>query len=464
MDHLVEFLSFCRSWIWSPPLLLLILGTGVYYTVALKGIQFRYLVHGFKQTFYRRDSDAAGDISHFESLMTSLAGAIGTGSITGVATGIAVGGMGAVFWIWVTALFGMAIRYAEALLSVKYRSVDANSEMVGGPMAYIEKGLGWPVIATLFALFGVIACFGTGNLVQVNSIADALQSQMQIPPVWTGAVLMVVTGAVLIGGVKSIGFVAACLVPVMALFYLGGGLAIIAWNIALVPDALRYIVESAFSGQAAAGGFLGASVMVAIQSGVARSILASEAGLGISSVASAAAKTDHPGRQAMVSMTGVFLSAIVVCTVTGLLIGISGLLGSVDNQGVMISGATLAIHAFEKGFPGSGIIVTIGLILFAYSTVIAWAYYGEKCAEYLFGEASEKPFRVLYCLLIIPGAMLDLRVVWLMADVANGLMAIPNLCALIGLCRVVKEETKDYLSSYKDLPSSVDLLESGGHT
>ena len=445
MDALCNQIFILKSWVWSAPLLILILGTGIYYTIILRGLQFRYLGYGLRQMFNRSDSDAAGDISHFESLMTSLAGAIGTGSITGVATGVAIGGLGALFWMWVTALTGMAIRYAEALLAVKYRVVDKKGEMVGGPMEYICHGLGWRWTAVSFAVFGIAATVGTGNLVQVNSIGDALSTQWAINPWITGLILATLTGLVLIGGVKSIGHVAGILVPAMAVFYVGGGILILINNYSVVPAAFMLIVKSAFTGQAATGGFVGASVMLAVQFGVARSIFSSEAGLGISAIAAAAAKTDHPGRQAMVAMTGVFLSTMVVCSITGLVMAVTGVLGASDPNGATLSGAPMAIEAFNRGFPGSGMVVTIGLVLFAYSTVVAWAYYGEKCCEFLFGERSILWYRILFTLMIIPGAALDMNFVWGVADVANGLMCFPNLIALIGLSGIVVKETKDYL-------------------
>jgi AGCS family alanine or glycine:cation symporter len=438
-----------KELIWGPPLLILIFVVGIYLTILLRGMQFRYLGYALVQTFRKTGDDEKGDITPFQSLMTALAGAIGTGSIAGVATGITVGGMGSLFWMWITALVVMAVKYAESLLAVKYRDVDKNGEMVGGPMEYIEHGLGWKWMAKLFAVFGILAAIGTGNLVQVNSIGDALHYTWGINPWVSGIVLSVMTGIVLLGGVQSIGRVAGVLVPIMAFFYVVGGLIILCIHMDKIPGVFSEIFYSAFHGQAAVGGFTGATVMIALQSGVMRSIFSNEAGLGISSIASAAAKTDHPGRQAMIAMTGALISTIIVCTITGLVIGVTGTFGVVDSHGRLLSGASLAVEAFSHGFPGGQYIVTVGLLLFAYSTVLAWAYYGEKCCEYLFHERSEFYFRIIFALIVIPGAAIDMQVAWTAADLANGLMAIPNLIVLLALGRVIHSETQDFLARVK---------------
>jgi alanine or glycine:cation symporter, AGCS family len=445
MNTFVHRVEILRDWVWGAPLLMLILGTGIYLTVLLRGIQFRYLWFGLKQLFSKRKQGAVGDISHFESLMTTLAGAIGTGNIVGVSTALVIGGVGALFWMWVTAVFGMAIKYSESLLAVKYREVDKRGEMIGGPMEYMEKGLGLPSLAVLFAVLGMLAAIGTGNLVQVNSIADAMQSVWGINPWITGTALALLTGLVLVGGVKSIGHVAGILVPLMSVFYLAGGLLIIVLNYDQIPYAFMTIFESAFSGQAVAGGFAGSTVLAAIQMGVARGVFSSEAGLGISSIAAAAAKTDSPGRQAMITMTGTLLSTMIVCSITGLVIVVTGTFGALDDAGNLLNGASLAIYAFSSVINGGSYIVSVGLILFAFSTVIAWAYYGEKCSEYLFGEKAVIYYRVLFSLIIIPGAALELDLVWAFADIANGLMAIPNLIALICLSRVLSQETRSFI-------------------
>lgn len=442
----MEMLTTLRDLIWGPPLLALLLGSGIYLTFLLRGVQFRYLGYAVKQVFAPQRAHSNGDISHFQALMTSLAGAIGTGTIVGVATAISIGGLGAIFWMWVTAFFSMATKYAESLLAVKYRQLDARGEMTGGPMQYIERGVGWKWMASLFAIFGAIAAVGTGNLVQVNAIAEVVYENWAIETWVTGLVLVVLSGAVIMGGVKSIGHVAGVLVPFMAIFYILGGMAIILLHIDRIPQALVAIIESAFQGQAAFGGFAGASMMMAVQMGVARSVFSNEAGLGISSMAAAAARTDSPGRQAMITMTGALLSTIIICSITGLVLAITMVQGTVSESGQAYTGATLAMKAFNV-LPGGGYIVSIGLILFAFSTVIAWAYYGEKCYEYLFGSRTIIVYRVLYTLLVIPGSALRIEQAWNLADIMNGLMVIPNVIALIMLSGVLVSETKTFLAS-----------------
>lgn len=445
MENYDQILGEIKNWVWSAPLLILLSGTGLYLTILLRGMQFRYLGYALKQVFTPSRENAEGDISQFEALMTSLAGAIGTGTIVGVATAITVGGLGSMFWMWVTAFLGMATKYAESLLAVKYRVLDARGEMMGGPMQYIEKGLGWKWMAVLFAIFGAIAAIGTGNLVQVNAIAEAVDSVWAADPWVTGVVLAVFTGMVILGGVKSIGHVAGVLVPVMALFYLVAGLIIMGMHYEKLPEAFALIIKSAFEGQAAFGGFLGATVMMSIQMGVSRSIFSNEAGLGISSMAAAAAKTDCPGRQAMITMTGALISTVIVCSITGLVLAVTNVLGQTTAAGKTLSGAKMAIQAFDTTLPGGSYIVSIGLILFAFSTVIAWAYYGEKCFEYLFGERSVFVYRILFTLIVIPGAALKMEIAWHLADIMNGLMVIPNLIALLALSGVIVAETRLFL-------------------
>jgi alanine or glycine:cation symporter, AGCS family len=445
MEQIEDSLQQIKELLWGPPLLILLLGAGIYLTFILKGVQFRYLGYALKQVFARQKDNAEGDISPFEALMTSLAGAIGTGAIVGVASAIAIGGLGALFWMWVTAFVGMATKYAESLLAVKYRKVDDRGEMIGGPMEYIEYGLGWKWMAWLFALFGSIAAIGTGNLVQVNSIVEAVGTIWEVNPWVSGIIISVLAGLVILGGVRSIGHVAGVLVPLMAAFYLLGGCFIILLNIQHVPSALKLIFMSAFTGQAALGGFSGATLMLAIQMGVSRSIFSNEAGLGISSIAAAAAKTDSPGRQAMITMTGALLSTGIVCTVTGLVIAVSQVFGTSYPDGTLVNGAPLAIAAFSSSIPGGGYIVTFGLVLFAFSTIIAWAYYGEKCFEYIFGERFIWVYRILFILVIIPAAVLRMEMVWHIADISNALMVIPNIIALVLLSGVIKSETREFL-------------------
>lgn len=441
MEKIDVLMRNLRDLVWGPPLLLLLLGTGLYLTILLRGVQFRYLFYAFGQIYAEQKKNSKGDINPYESLMTSLAGAIGTGSIVGVSTAIFVGGVGSLFWMWVTAILGMATKYAESLLAIKYRNVDSRGEMIGGPMEYIEKGLKMKWMAILFAILGSVAAFGTGNLVQVNSIADALNSVWHLDPWITGVILAVLTGAVVIGGIRSIGHVAGIVVPFMALIYVGGGLLILLLHWQQIPSAFWQIISSALDFRSITGGFLGSAVMMAIQAGVSRSVFSNEAGLGISSIAAAAARTDSPGRQAMITMTGALLSTLVVCTITGLVLIVTGVLDQPDLRG----GAAVAISAFTSTLPGGKYIVTIGLILFAFTTVLAWAYYGEKCFEYLFGEKAILFYRIVFCLMVIPGAALKLEVVWYFADIANGIMAIPNLIALGALSKVIVQETQDFL-------------------
>lgn len=449
MENYDRILGEIKNWVWGPPLLVLLIGTGVYLTIILKGVQFRYLGYAIKQVFIPEKSNSQGDISHFEALMTSLAGAIGTGTIVGVATAVAVGGLGSMFWMWVMAFLGMAIKYAESLMAVKYRTMDERGEMMGGPMQYIEKGLGWKWVAIIFAILGAGAAIGTGNLVQVNAIAEAVENVWAVNPWATGIVIAVFTGVILIGGVKSIGHVAGVLVPLMAIFYLGAGLIIVAMHLDKVPEAFRDILVSAFQGQAAAGGFLGASIMMSIQMGVSRSVFSNEAGLGIPSMAAAAARTDSPGRQAMITMTGALMSTVIVCSITGLVLAVTQVLGKTSGSGKTLSGATMAIQAFDSTLPGGSYIVSIGLVLFAFSTVIAWAYYGEKCFEYLFGISSVVVYRCLYTLIAIPGAALKMETAWHLADIMNGLMVVPNLIALVALSGVIVAETNTFLKIVK---------------
>lgn len=443
-----------KSIVWGIPLLTLLLGTGVYLTLLLRGVQFRYLGYAIKEVFAPAAKNSEGDISHFQALMTSLAGAIGTGTIVGVATGIVVGGIGSLLWMWVTAFLSMATKYAESLLAVKYRVIDDNGEMMGGPMQYMERGLGWKWIAVIFAFFGCFAAIGTGNLVQVNSITETVVAVWDTDPLWTGVILAVIVGLVLIGGVKSIGHFAGVVVPFMALFYLGAGLYIIALHFDKLPAALTLIFESAFTPQAAIGAVAGTTIMAAIQEGVARSVFSNEAGMGISTFAAAAAQTDSPARQGLITMTGALLSTVIVCSITGIVLAVTGVLHATNAAGEPLTGATLAIKAFDTTIPGGSYIVSVGLILFAFSTVVSWGYYGEKCCEYLLGERSTLLYRLFFTLLVIPGSILKMEIAWFVADILNGLMIVPNLVALIALSGVVVAETKLFLRLIKDAPST----------
>jgi AGCS family alanine or glycine:cation symporter len=417
---------------------------GLYLTFALKGIQFRYLLYSLKLAFTRQDEKAEGDISQFQALMTALAGMIGIGSITGVATAVAMGGLGSIFWMWVASLIGMATKYAEAILAVKYRTLDEKGEMCGGPMYYLEKGVKSKGLALFFAAVGAITALGTGNMVQANSISGAIEGWLGIDPLWIGISLALLTAAALFGGIKSIGRVSSWLVPAMAVFYIGGGLIVIGLRAEAIPHAFYEIFRQAINPQAALGGFAGATVMTAIQLGVSRSVFSSEAGLGSAPIAAAAAKTDVPGRQALISMSGVFLTSMVVCTITGLAIAVSGFAGQLGSGGELLNGSALALKAFQASFPGGAFVLTISLILFGYSTILGWAYYGEKCMEYLFGYKVVRWYRICFVLVLIPGAVLSLQTVWSFANIMNGLMAFPNLVGLFSLSAVVIADTREF--------------------
>lgn len=446
-EQIQQILSDVSSFVWGPPMLILLVGTGIYLTFLLKGIQFRTLLHSLWLALIKRkdDGDNPGDISHFQALMTALAATVGTGNIAGVATAIAIGGPGALFWMWITGLFGMATKYAEAVLAVKYREIDANGEMSGGPMYYISKGLNMRWLGILFALFASIAAFGIGNMVQSNSVADAVQHSFNIPVWITGLVLASATGLVILGGIKSIGRVTQVLVPSMVFFYMLAALFVVIIHIEFIPEVVSLVLVEAFTGTAASGGFAGATIMLTIRMGVARGVFSNESGLGSAPIAAAAAQTKHPVTQALVSMTQTFIDTIVVCSLTGFAILVSNVWTSGAN------GVPLTSMAFTTALPGQwgGIVVSVGIILFAYSTILGWSYYGEKSLEFLLGPKAIKPYRLLFVIAVFFGAIARLDVVWSFADIMNGLMALPNLIALLGLGRVVAAETKDYFKNKK---------------
>ena len=442
MEQLNSFFAAASGFVWGVPLLVLLVGTGIFLTVRLRGIQVTMLGHALRETFARPKVNETGDVSHFKALMIALAATIGTGNIIGVATAISVGGPGALFWMWVTAAVGMATKYGEGVLAVKYRVVDANGEMAGGPMYYLERGLGQKWLGVLFAVFGAIASFGIGNMVQANAVAGNLQESLGINPTITGVVLTICTAGVILGGVKKIGNVSAVMVPVMAVVYVSGCLVILARFAGELPGALALVFSDAFTGTAATGGFLGATVMLAIQKGVSRGVFSNESGLGSAPIAAAAAKTNEPCEQALVSMTGTFIDTIIVCTMTGLVLIVTGAWQS----GAAVTALTRS--AFDIGLPGNsgGFIVSFGIIFFAYSTILGWAYYGEKCMEYLFGIRAILPYRLVYSLCVAVGATVKLDLVWNFADVMNGLMAVPNLIGLLGLSGVIVAETNRFLT------------------
>lgn len=432
------------SWVWGLPLMILLVGTGLWLTLALRGVQFTKLWHALYLALIKRkeDSDQPGDITHFQALMTALAATVGTGNIAGVATAIAAGGPGALFWMWITGLVGMATKYAEAVLAVHFRELDETGGARGGPMYYIEKGLGWRWLAILFALFAAISAFGIGNMVQSNSVAEAMQASFAVPHWVTGVVMVIASAVVIIGGIKSIGRATAILVPLMIVLYMGGALIILLLNAGAIPAALALIVEQAFTPTAAAGGFAGSAVMLTVRMGVARGIFSNESGLGSAPIAAAAAQTKHPVTQALVSMTQTFIDTLIVCTMTGLVLIITG----AWNNGQ--TGAELTSTAFALGLPGEWghIIVAIGLVLFAYSTILGWSYYGEKAVEYLTGGPGLLPYRLFYLGFVGLGAVLKLELVWSFADIFNGLMAFPNLIALILLSPVVVKLSREYFT------------------
>ncbi|MDZ7261623.1 MAG: sodium:alanine symporter family protein [candidate division KSB1 bacterium] len=427
-------------------MLILLVGTGIFLTIRLKGLQFRGLWYSlYLALIKRKEADAEeGDITHFQALMTALAATVGTGNIAGVATAIASGGPGALFWMWVTGLFGMATKYSEAVLAVKYRVKDELGTMSGGPMYYISNGLGWKWLGVLFAIFASISAFGIGNMVQSNSVADAMNTSFHIKPWITGIVMAVATALVIIGGIKSIGRATSLLVPVMIVFYMLGATVVVIINFKGIPETIALVFSKAFTPTAAVGGFAGALVKESIRWGVARGVFSNESGLGSAPIAAAAAQTKNPVTQALVSMTQTFIDTIVVCSFTGFVIISTGLWRSGQ------TGAQLTTLAFNHGLPGNsgGIIVALGLILFAYSTILGWSYYGEKSLEYLLGARSVMPYRVLFCVFVAIGAMVKLELVWSVADVMNGLMAVPNLIGLLGLSGVIVLETKKYF--YKE--------------
>ena len=441
-----SILSAIDSFIWGAPLLILLSGTGLYLTLRLGFIQIRYLPRALGYLF-KKDKGGKGDVSSFAARCTALAATIGTGNIVGVATAVQAGGPGAIFWMWLVALLGMATKYAECLLAVKYRVRDKNGFMAGGPMYYIERGLGIKWLAKLFALFGVmVAFFGIGTFPQVNAITYAMQDTFNVPVLVTAIIVTLLVGLIILGGVKRIATASSVIVPFMAILYVTTSLVIILLNIEKVPDAISLIICSAFDPQAALGGAVGFTVMKAIQSGVARGIFSNESGLGSAPIAAAAAQTREPVRQGLISMTGTFLDTIIVCTMTGIVLVLTGAWNNPE-----LAGATVTNYAFAQGLGTSigATIVTVGLLFFAFTTILGWCYYGERCFVYLVGIRGVKLYRLAYIVLVGLGSFLHLNLIWIIADIVNGLMAFPNLIALIGLRKIVIEETKDYFQRLK---------------
>lgn len=444
MELINKLLTELNGIVWGPVMLILILGTGLFLMGGLRFIPLRHIGYGFRMLWAGRKESGEGDIAPFKALMTSLAATIGTGNIAGVATAIFLGGPGALFWMWCTALVGMATKYAEAVLAVHYREIDEQGNHIGGPMFYIKNGLKshWAWLGTAFAIFGALAGFGIGNTIQANSVADALNSKFGISHLLTGFVIAALVALVLIGGIKRIADVAGKLVPFMALAYIAASLIVLALYASEIPAALSLIITHAFTPVAATGGFAGAAVWAAIRFGVARGIFSNEAGLGSAPIAHAAAATDSPVRQGTIAMLGTFIDTLVLCTMTGLVIVVTGAWTSGE------TGATLSSLAFETALPGVGAyVVTFGLSIFAFTTLLGWSFYGEKCVEYLFGVRSIIPFRVLWVIAIPIGATAKLSFIWLLADTLNALMALPNLIALLLLSPLVFKLTREYFST-----------------
>jgi AGCS family alanine or glycine:cation symporter len=442
MQTIESIVATLSAWVWGPPTLTLLLVSPLYLTVLLKGMQFTALPLAFKLIFHK-DHHHEGDISHFAALMTALAATVGIGNIVGVATAITLGGPGAVFWMWMTGLVGMATKYAEAVLAVKYREKGPHG-MRGGPMYYLANGAGLPWLGTLFAIFTACAAFGIGNMTQANATAKIFESTFHIAPITTGWVLMILTGLVILGGIRSIGRFTSLLVPFMIVGYVACALVVLAMNVEKIPHAFSLIFYHAFNPIAATGGFVGATIAAAMRYGIARGVFSNESGLGSAPIAAAAARTNDPVKQALVSMTQTFIDTLVVCTMTALII----LTANSWTQGVNASELTSASIAETLGETGR-IIVAIATALFAYSTLIGWNYYGEKAIEYLFGPRAIAAYRVLFTAAVIVGATTSLEFVWNFSDLANGLMAIPNLIGLLLLAKVVKSETERYFSEIK---------------
>lgn len=440
MEAIEALIGTLSNWVWGPPMLILLVGTGLYLTILLKGLQFRALPHAFRLIFHK-DHHHEGDISHFQALMTALAATVGIGNIVGVATAISLGGPGAVFWMWMTGLVGMVTKYSEAVLAVKYREKGEHG-MRGGPMYYLAKGAGLPWLGTLFAIFTSLAAFGIGNMTQANATAKIFQSTFNIDPLVTGLVLMVLTALVILGGIRSIGRFTSFLVPFMIIGYVAASLFVLAMNAAEIPHAFGLIFYHAFNPAAATGGFAGATIAAAMRYGIARGVFSNESGLGSAPIAAAAARTNDPVKQALVSMTQTFIDTLVVCTMTALVI----LTATRWMDGVSPAELTSSSMAETLGHTGT-LIVALATALFAYSTLIGWNYYGEKAVEYLFGPRSIRIYRIFFIGAVIVGSTTSLEFVWNFSDLMNGMMALPNLIGLLLLSKVIKSETERYFKT-----------------
>ena len=436
LEKFESFIGVLSGWVWGPPMLILLFGTHIYLTFLLRGLQFRSLPLAFKIIFTK--DNGKGDISQFSSLMTALAATVGIGNIVGVATAITLGGPGAIFWMWLTGLLGMATKYSEGLLAVKYRE-KGPSGMRGGAMYYISKGANMPLLGAFFAFFTVVSAFGVGNMVQANSSAHIFESAFNISTHWTGIFLAILTGLVIIGGIKSIGRFVSVLVPLMIILYMGTMLVTLSLRIDQIPHAFSLIFNSAFNGASATGGFVGATIATAIRFGVARGLFSNEAGLGSASIVAASAKTKDPVSQALVTMTGTFIDTIVVCTLTALVI----LTTDVWTLGISAGELTSKSVEATLGY-GGVIIIAFSTALFAFSTLIGWSYYGEKGLEFLMGTNIIKYYRIAYVFAVFIGSTMSLGLIWNLSDITNGMMAIPNLIGLLLLSKIIKSETNKY--------------------
>ena len=446
LEIVKNILNLMNNLVWGPPLLILLVGTGIYFTVKLRFLQITKLPLAFKYLFSKDEDQVKGDgdISSFAALCTALSATIGTGNIVGVATAVGTGGPGAILWMWIAAFVGMATKYAEGFLAIKYRECDENGQMCGGPMYYIEKGTGNKLLAKLFAFFGLaVALLGIGTFGQVKSISDAVTKGFNISPQITATVITVLVAAVTLGGIQRISKVAEKIVPFMASLYIIGALLILICYFKEIPEAILLIVSSAFNPQAALGGAAGITIKTVIQRGIGRGIFSNEAGLGSAPIAAAAAKTKSPVKQGLISMIGTFIDTILICTMTGLALVLTGAF----NSG--LEGVAMTTAAFETAFPIAGIgkfIVNIGLIFFAFTTIIGWNYYGEKCLQYLAGIKSIKLYKIVFISFVAVGPFLSLDTVFVIADIVNGLMALPNLVGLIALRKVVISETEEFFA------------------
>ena len=437
-----------NSVVWGPVMLILLLGTGVFLTIGLRGMTITRIPYAFGQLLKGRKGSGEGEISPFNALMTALSSTVGTGNIAGVATAIGIGGPGALFWMWCTALVGMATKYAEAVLAVNYRETDAAGKKVGGPMYYIKNGLSkrWRPLAFLFALFGSLAGFGLANTVQSNTVSQVLLNNFDVPTLVSGLVMAIMVALVLLGGIVRIAKVAGKLVPLMTIIYLVATFVILIMHLSEIPAALVLIVDSAFNGTAATGGFAGATVMLALRMGVSRGIFSNESGLGSAPIAHAAAETNSPVRQGTIAMLGTFIDTLIICTMTGLVLIVSGVWNS-DLQG-----AAMTLMVFDSTLPFGGNILSLCIALFAFTTMLGWSYYGERSAQFLLGPKVVMPFRILWVIGVFIGTQMSLGLVWKMSDALNGMMAIPNLLALLLLSPVVFKLTKQYFQQQDNQP------------